>query len=137
MAEKPRTDNLGARERQIMDAIYQLGEASVGDVLAQITDPPSYSAVRTMIRLLESKGLLQHHSVGAKYVYRPAHSPEVARKSALRHLMRTFFAGSAADAVAAILDPSVANLTDEEILRLEELIRQARRQGGSDGDLAR
>ena len=137
MAEKPSTDHLGARERQIMDAIYQLGEASVGDVLAQIADPPSYSAVRTMIRLLESKGLLRHEAVGTKYVYRPTRSPELARKSALSHLMRTFFAGSAADAVAAILDPSVAHLTDEEIVRLEELIRQARRQGGSDGDLAR
>src|SRR4051794_6281389 len=98
---------LGARERQIMDVIYQLGEASVAEVLAKLPDPPTYSAVRTMIRLLETKGLLRHRQVGTKYVYRPAHSREAAKRSALKHLMQTFFAGSATDAVAAILHPSV------------------------------
>ena len=91
---------LGARERQIMDAIYQLGEGSVADVLAKIADPPTYSSVRTMIRMLEAKGLLKHRQVGNKYVYRPAHSREEAKRSALKHLLQTFFAGSAADAVA-------------------------------------
>lgn len=119
---------LGARERQIMDAIYQLGEASVADVLGKIPDPPSYSAVRTMIRLLEKKGLLRHRQDGTKYVYRPAHSKDAARRSALRHLMKTFFAGSAADAVEAILDPSVSNLTDDDITRLEQLIHEARQK---------
>ncbi len=119
----------GARERQIMDAIYELGEASVADVLAKLTDPPTYSAVRTMIRLLETKGLLQHRQVGTKYVYRPAHSREAAKRSALKHLMQTFFAGSAADAVEAILHPSVAELTDDDFQRLEQLIHEARERG--------
>jgi len=120
---------LGARERQIMDAIYQAGEASVADVLERLPDPPSYSAVRTMIRLLEKKGLLRHRQVGTKYVYRPVQSPEVARRSALRHLLQTFFGGSATDAVAAILHPSVAELTDDDIRRLEGLIQEARQKG--------
>jgi predicted transcriptional regulator len=117
---------LGARERQIMDAIYALGEASVADVLARLPDPPSYSAVRTMIRLLEAKGLLRHRQAGIKYIYRPAHSREEAKRSALRHLMQTFFAGSAADAVEAILHPSVARLSHDDIERLEKLIHEAR-----------
>lgn len=136
MAKPDGPEGLGARERQIMDAVYRLGEASVGDVLSGIADPPSYSSVRTMIRLLESKGWLRHRAVGTKYVYRPARSAESAKKSALQHLMRTFFAGSAADAVAAILDPSVAQLTDDDIARLEKLIQDARSKGGRHGDLA-
>jgi BlaI family transcriptional regulator, penicillinase repressor len=129
MAKPRNTDGLGARERQIMDVIYQLGEASVAEVLAKLTSPPSYSSVRTMIRLLESKGLLKHRQEGIKYVYRPAHSRESAKRSALKHVMATFFAGSAADAVAAILDPSVSKLTDLEITRLEQLILEARQKG--------
>jgi predicted transcriptional regulator len=112
-----------------MDAIYQAGEASVADVLERLPDPPSYSAVRTMIRLLEKKGLLRHRQVGTKYVYRPVQSPEVARRSALRHLLHTFFGGSATDAVAAILHPSVSELTDDDIRRLEGLIQEARQKG--------
>jgi BlaI family transcriptional regulator, penicillinase repressor len=112
-----------------MDAIYQAGEASVADVLARLADPPSYSAVRTMIRLLEKKGLLRHRQVGTKYVYRPVQSREVAKRSALQHLLRTFFAGSATDAVAAILHPSVTKLTDDDVHRLEELIQEARQKG--------
>jgi predicted transcriptional regulator len=126
---KPHDAGLGARERQIMDAIYELREASVAEVLAKLPDPPSYSAVRTMIRSLEAKGLLRHRQVSTRYVYRPAHSREDAKRSALRHLMRTFFGGSAADAVAAILDPSVATLSDDDVARLERLIRDARREG--------
>jgi predicted transcriptional regulator len=112
-----------------MDAIYQLGEASVADVLAKLADPPTYSAVRTMIRLLEKKGLLRHRQAGTKYVYQPIQSHEVAKRSALRHLLQTFFAGSATDAVAAILHPSVTKLTDDDVQRLEELIHQARLKG--------
>src|SRR5262249_59688091 len=109
-----RPAGLAARERQIMAAVYRLGEGSVADVLAQLPDPPTYSAVRTMIRLLETKGLLRHRRVGTKYVYRPAHSREAARRSALKHLMQTFFAGSAADTVEAILHPSLASLPDTD-----------------------
>ena len=129
MGRKQGSDGLGARQRQIMDAVYRLGEASVGDVREAIEDAPSYSTIRTMIRHLEAKGWLRHREEGPKYVYQPAHSPEAARTSALRHLMRTFFAGSAADAVAALLDPSVATLTDNEVVRLEKLIQDARQRG--------
>jgi predicted transcriptional regulator len=128
MSKPDPRDGLGARERQIMDAVYRLGEASVADVRAELADPPSYSSVRTMIRSLEAKGLLRHRQEGIRYVYRPAHSREAAKTSALRNLMRTFFAGSAAAAVEAILDPSVAKLSDDDLDRLEKLIRQARDQ---------
>ncbi len=112
-----------------MDVIYELGEASVGDVLARLSDPPSYSAVRTMIRLLESKGHLRHRREGMKYVYRPTRSRDLASRSALKHLMKTFFGGSAPEAVAAILDVSSDELTDEDIERIEQLIGNARREG--------
>ena len=129
MPRQHQRGKLGARERQIMDAIHQAGEASVADVLAKLTDPPTYSAVRTMIRLLEKKGFLRHRQVGTKYVYRPAQSPEVAKRSALRHLLQTFFSGSATDAVAAILHPAVTKLSDDDLKRLEELIQDARQKG--------
>ena len=129
MARKQVGEALGARERQIMDAVYRLKEASVGEVLAELADPPSYSSVRTMIRALEAKGLLQHRSAGTRYVYRPTRSPESARASALQHLMRTFFGGSAADAAAALLDPGMAELTGDEIARLEGLIEAAKHRG--------
>ena len=126
MPKQHRQGGLGARERQIMDTIYQLGEASVSEVLAKLADPPTYSSVRTMIRALETKGLLRHHQVGTKYVYRPAHSPESAKRSALKHLMQTFFAGSAANVVETMLHPSVTKLTDDDVRRLEQLIQEAR-----------
>jgi BlaI family transcriptional regulator, penicillinase repressor len=117
---------LGRRERQIMDAVHRLGEASVRQVRERLPDPPSYSAVRTMIRLLESKGLLKHRQVGKKYVYRPIQSRESASRSALRHLMKTFFGDSATDAVAAILDVSSEQLQEEDLRRIESLIEQRR-----------
>jgi BlaI family penicillinase repressor len=129
MSSKHPNDGLGARERQIMDVIYQLGEASVADVQARLADPPSYSAVRTMIRLLEKKGLLRHRQVGTKYVYRPRSSRESASRSALRHVMQTFFGGSATDAVAAILDDSASRLTRSDLERIERLIEKARQEG--------
>jgi len=129
MPRKHQADGLGARERQILDAIYVLGEASVAEALARLSDPPSYSTVRTMIRALERKGLLRHRALGTKYVYYPTRSRESASRSALAHVMQTFFGGSATDAVAAILDVSASQLTDDDLLRLEELIDQARREG--------
>jgi predicted transcriptional regulator len=120
--------SLGRRERQIMDVIYRLEEASVADVLAQLPDPPSYSSVRTMIRLLESKGFLKHRRDGAKFIYRPTESRSSARRFAVRHLLATFFGGSATDAVAAILDDSVEHLTPDDLRRLRQVIRQARRE---------
>jgi predicted transcriptional regulator len=129
MPRKHQASGLGARERQILDAIYRLGEASVAEVLADLPDPPSYSAVRTMIRVLEKKGLLRHRQVGIRYVYRPSHPRESAARSALSHVMQTFFGGSATDAVAAILDVSASKMTDDDLRRLEQLIDQARREG--------
>src|SRR5262245_9090553 len=129
MPRKHQTSGLGARERQIVDVIYQLGEASVAEVLANLSDPPSYSAVRTMIRMLEKKGLLRHRQLGTKYVYRPTHSRESASRSALAHVMQTFFGGSATDTVAAILDVSAARLTEDDLQRLVQLIDQDRSEG--------
>ncbi|MGD9855904.1 MAG: BlaI/MecI/CopY family transcriptional regulator [Planctomycetaceae bacterium] len=127
MAKKKSQRDLGARERQIMDAVFELGEASVSDVLEQLADPPSYSSVRTMIRLLESKGFLRHRREGTKYVYRPTQSRDAARRSALRHLLRTFFGGSAPDAVAAILDSE--KLSANDLSQIEQLIDDARKEG--------
>jgi BlaI family transcriptional regulator, penicillinase repressor len=121
--------DLGRRERQIMDTIHQLGEASVGDVLERLPDPPSYSAVRTMMRLLEEKGYLKHRRDGMKYVYRPTEAPGEARRSALQHLLKTFFGGSAGDAVAAVLDLSGDRISPEELDRLARLIEDARKEG--------
>ncbi len=87
MGRRPTAQDLGRRERQIMDAIFQLGEASVGAFRRSLPDPPSYSAVRTMIGSLEQKGLLKHRRVGIKYVYRPTQSPAAASRSALKHLL--------------------------------------------------
>lgn len=129
MPRKHQADGLGARERQILDAVYALGEASVAEVLAALADPPTYSTVRTMIRMLERKGLLQHRQSGTKYVYRPTRSRESASRSALKHVLQTFFGGSATDAVAAILDVSASKLTEGDLERLEQLVEQARREG--------
>ena len=121
--------NLSRRERQIMDSIHELGEASVNDVLARLADPPSYSSVRTMMRLLEEKGYLKHRREGMKYVYRPTLAPEKARRSALQHLLKTFFGGSPGDAVAAVLDLSGDKIPAEELNRLARLIDEARKEG--------
>jgi len=129
MGPSPPTHQLGARERQILDAIFRLGEASVTDVRAQLPDPPSYSAVRTMIRLLESKGYLKHRAQGARYIYRPTQSRQTASKSAVLHMLKTFFRGSATDALAAILNVSSDKLTDEDLARMKQLIDQTRQAG--------
>lgn len=120
-------EDLGARERQIMDVIFALGEATVGEVHERLADPPSYSSVRTMIRLLESKGLLRHKQEGTKYVYRPTQSKESASKRALKHLVSTFFGGSTSDAMAALIESE--KLSHEDLKEIEELIQQARNEG--------
>ena len=112
-----------------MDVMHQLGEASVSDVRSKLSDPPGYSAVRTMVRLLESKGLIRHRQSGKKYVYRATQSRDKASKSALRHLLKTFFGGSATDAVAAILDVETEQLGEDELRRIESMVRQARKEG--------
>ena len=118
---------LSRRERQIMDVVYRLGKATVQDVLDQLDDPPSYSSVRTLIRLLEGKGHLTHVADGNRYVYSPTQRKETARKSALRHLLDTFFDNSVENTVAALLDVKSKELTDDELDRLTRLIEDARR----------
>jgi predicted transcriptional regulator len=130
MATRPQ-ESLGSRERQIMDAVHQLSEGSVGDVRQRLADPPSYSSVRTMLRLLEQKGFLRHRREGTKYVYRPTEAPEKARRSALRRVLDVFFGGSLEKAVAAHLsDPSGrAKIGPQELEQLAELIEAAKKKG--------
>ena len=119
--------DLGRRERQIMELVYQLEEASVAQVREAMPDPPSYSSVRTMIRSLEGKGLLKHRREGMKYLYRPTQSKRKVSRSALRHLMTTFFEGSASEAVAAIFESE--KMDADDLKRIESLIKQARKEG--------
>jgi BlaI family penicillinase repressor len=120
---------LSRRERQIMDFLFRHGRATVAEVLAGIADPPSYSAVRAMLRTLEEKGHVTHEEEGRAYVYRPTVARDQARRSALRHMLSTFFAGSTEQAVAALLDLSGPKLTDEELERMARLVDQARNEG--------
>jgi BlaI family transcriptional regulator, penicillinase repressor len=119
---------LGKRERQIVETVQRLGEASVAEVREHLADPPSYSAVRTMLGLLADKGWLRHRAEGKRYLYRPAAAKGQSRRNALRRLLGTFFGGSAGDAMAALLDISATDLTDEQLQRLTEMIEQARRE---------
>jgi predicted transcriptional regulator len=128
----PAASDLGRRERQIMDIVYRLGRASAGEVQADLPDSPSYSAVRGMLRLLEEKGYLRHEQDGPRYVYTPTSEPDEVSRSALRHLMRTFFGGSRASALAALLDLPDAPLTDGDYQRLTGLLEQAREPGASE-----
>ena len=129
MGKKKSRGDLGRRERQIMDVIFELGEASVAEVLSRLPDPPSYSAVRTMIRYLEGKGFLRHRQQGTKFIYRAIEPKESVSRSALSHLIKTFFGGSAPDAMAAILDVTSQELSEEDLHRIEQLIRNAREEG--------
>ncbi|MGD0655883.1 MAG: BlaI/MecI/CopY family transcriptional regulator [Thermoguttaceae bacterium] len=129
MVKKKSQQNLGRRERQIMEAIFELGEASVAEVLARLGDPPSYSAVRTMIRHLEGKGYLRHRRAGMKYIYRSTEPKDSVSRSALKHLIKTFFDGSASNTVAAILDVSSENLSEADFNRIQRLIGEARKEG--------
>lgn len=120
-------EHLSRRERQIMDIIHRLGKATAGEVLEGLPDPPSYSAVRALLRLMEEKGYLRHETDGSKYVYLPTLAREKARQSALKRIVQTFFDGSTELAVAALL--SKANLKQDELDRLSALIEQARKEG--------
>jgi predicted transcriptional regulator len=120
---------LSRRERQIMDVIYRRGRATAADVHADLPDPPSYSAVRALLRVLESKGHLHHVSDGPRYVFAPTVPRERARDSALRQIVGTFFDGSTEAAVAALLDLNATRLSDAELNRLAGLIAQAKREG--------
>jgi predicted transcriptional regulator len=125
----PAPSDLSRRERQIMDVIYRRGRASAAEVVAELADPPSYSAVRALLRILEDKGHLRHESEGGKYVYTPTRPREHAGRSALRRVLQTFFDNSAEKAVAALLDLHDAELSPEDLDRLAHLIEQARKEG--------
>ena len=121
--------DLGRRERQIMDIVYRLGRASVSDVRAQLPDPPSYSAVRGMLNLLEEKEHLTHEQDGLRYIYKPTAARSQLRRSALRHLVQTFFDGSPTSAVAALLEMADGELSAADRVRLAKLIAQAKAEG--------
>jgi BlaI family penicillinase repressor len=120
---------LSRRERQIMDIIYARGQATAAEVLEGLPDPPGYSAVRAMLRVLEEKGHLRHEPRGPRYVFLPTVPREKARRSALKQLLRTFFDDSTEQAVAALLDLSASKLSGDELDRLARLIDEARKEG--------
>jgi predicted transcriptional regulator len=117
---------LSRRERQIMDILYQKGRATAAEVLESLADPPGYSAIRALLRILEQKGHVRHESSDSKYVYIPADHRNKAKRSAVRHMLQTFFNGSPEEAVAALLDVSSSELSDAELDRLAKLIEKAR-----------
>ena len=122
-------NQLSRRERQIMDVVYRMGKASVSDVLERLPDPPSYSAVRALMRILEEKGHLKHEQDGPRYLYLAIVPRDAVKSDALSHLVRTFFGGSTEAAVAALLELPEHGLSGNELDRLSQLIDDARKQG--------
>ena len=120
---------LTRRERQIMDVLYRRTRATAADVMAELPGEPNYSTVRTQLRVLEDKGHVRHEEEGGRYVYAPAVPRHAARKSALKHLVETFFDGSAEQVVAAVLGGEASRLSDEELDRVSALIDKARKEG--------
>ena len=124
----PASPQLGPRERQIMDAVFKLGKASVAEVRRELPNPPSYSSVRAILGILEEKGLLRHDQNGLRYIYRPTIARGAAQQSALKHLVRTFFDGSPERAAAALLAMS-DSMTPGDIKRLALLIESTKAEG--------
>lgn len=122
-----KSEHLTRRERQIMDIIHARGEATAADVLQGMADAPSYSAVRALLRILEEKGALKHREDGPRYVYLPTEPKEKASRSALKKVLHTFFEGSLANAVAALVDAKDGRLSADELKRLESIVKQARK----------
>lgn len=120
---------LSRRERQVMDVLYQKGEATVAEVLDALADPPTYSAVRSILRVLEEKGHITHREDGPRYVYVPAVARDRARRQALDHLVQTFFDGSTDLALAALLDRDDLSVPDAQVKRLARAIEKAREEG--------
>jgi BlaI family transcriptional regulator, penicillinase repressor len=118
--------NLSRRERQIMDILYRRGRASASEILEAMADPPTYSAVRAKLRVLEEKGHIRHEEEALRYVYLPTVARDSARRSAMRHMLSTFFDDSVEQAVAALLDVSSANLAPADLDRISRLIEDAR-----------
>lgn len=128
MAAKHLQD-LSRRERQIIDILYRHGRASAAEVQEALPDPPSYSAVRALLRILEEKGHVRHEQDGPRYLYRPTVARDNARASALKHMLQTFFEGSAEQAISALLDEESTRLSSAELDRLARLIAAARKGG--------
>jgi BlaI family transcriptional regulator, penicillinase repressor len=128
LLKKPKPHTLTRRERQIMDVLYRLERAAVSEVLAQLTGQPSYSTVRAQLRVLEEKGHVRHEEHGLRYVYVPTVSRDVARRSALRHLVETFFDGSSEKLVAALLGGEISRISREELDRLARLLTKERKE---------
>jgi predicted transcriptional regulator len=128
MTRQPHHD-LSRRERQIMDILYSHGRATASDVQTALPDPPSYSAVRAMLRILEEKGHIRHEQDGPRYLYRPTVARDNAKRSALHHVLQTFFEGSREQAISALLDDSASRLSEAELDRLARLIDKARGTG--------
>jgi predicted transcriptional regulator len=122
-------NELSRRERQIIDILYTQGRATAAEVQTALPDPPSYSAVRAMLRILEEKGHVRHEQDGPRYIYLPTLARDNAKRSALRHMLRTFFDGSAEQAISALLDESSTRMSDAELDRLARMIDHARRTG--------
>src|SRR5215212_7632482 len=129
MAKKLAPHDLSRRERQILDVLYQAGRATAAEVQAAMPAAPSYSAVRTLLRILEDKGHIRHEQDGARYVYMPTVERDSAKRSALRHLLNTFFEGSATQAIAALLDEDSLKLSKKDFDRLKAAVERARKEG--------
>ena len=124
-----RMQALSRREREMMDVIFRMERATAGEVMEAMADPPSYSAVRATLRVLEQKGLLRHEDDGTRYVYRPTLNREKARQSALDHVLTTFFDGSVGNVVTALLQRSNGDISSDDLDRIAGLIDQARKEG--------
>src|SRR4029453_1238101 len=129
MAKNLAPPDLSRRERQILDVLYKAGRATAAEVQEAMPEAPSYSAVRTQLRILEEKGHIRHEQDGARYVYLPTLARDAARRSALSHLFQTFFDGSATQAIAALLDHDAKRLSDADWDRIEAEIERARKEG--------
>ena len=129
LRKQQKHQTLSRRERQIMDVLYKRGRASAAEIHQSLPDPPSYSAVRAKLRVLEEKGHVKHEDEALRYIYMPTVAPERARRSALRHMVDTFFSGSVEQVVAALIDRSAVDVSDEELERMSAMIKKARQEG--------
>ena len=129
VAKTPKTDGFSRREREIMDALYKLGRATAAQILEQLPDPPSYTAIRTQLTILEKKGHIRHISDGTRYIYEPRIAREQMGRRAIDSLLKTFFDNSVERAVAALITRQDADLSPDELERLSKLIDKAKREG--------
>jgi predicted transcriptional regulator len=129
MTDRPATPALSRRERQVMDILHRRGEATVAEIMEELPDPPTYSAVRSVLRILGEKAIIRYKEDGPRYVYYPAQDTEAARDDVLAHVVRTYFGGAPEQAVTALLRMSDVDMSDTDVERLRERIRRARQSG--------